>query len=69
MTKTLGFLFEWCGEEYLTLEEIWPDGDAPEEPTVEDVIEKIKAGGGEREVLFGWNISPHLLVDGVEVAK
>ena len=30
----------------LTLEEVWPDGDAPKNPTAEDVIKRMKETAG-----------------------
>ena len=67
MTKKTGFMFEWSVDEWFTLAEIWPDGDAPENPTVEDVMAVIKKHGDTSAVLRDWNVYPVLLVDGKEV--
>lgn len=37
------FDFTFSGAATLTVKEIWPDGDAPENPTVADVIARIKS--------------------------
>lgn len=61
------FLFEWVGSETLSVTDIWPDGDAPENPTTEDVLAKIKSCGGIQDVIRNWNIGPWLEVEGQEV--
>lgn len=38
----------------LTVDDLWPDGDAPEEPTKQHVLELIRRDGGILEVLNGW---------------
>jgi hypothetical protein len=43
-------------DESLTVNEIWPDGDAPANPTVADVAARIKADGGPYDVLRSWNL-------------
>lgn len=58
------FLFEWVGIHGLGVSEIWPDGDAPENPTVDDVIAVIRKNGGVDDVLRNWNMLPQLEVDG-----
>lgn len=40
----------------LGVEDIWPDGNAPENPTLEHVLEVIKKDGGARRVLEDWNL-------------
>jgi hypothetical protein len=57
------FHIEWGGEETLTVEEIWPDGDAPENPTVDDVIEVMRKSGSISRLCQDWN----LRTEGVEV--
>lgn len=51
----------------LTLDELWPDGDAPENPTADDVRARIRQHGGAREVLRDWNLDDELTLDVVEV--
>lgn len=41
----------------LSMEELWPDGDGPEDPTEEDVVNLIKSEGGILEILNDWNLS------------
>jgi hypothetical protein len=43
-------------ETVLDVDSMWPDGDAPESPTVEDVIGLIKKHGGIYRVLDEWNL-------------
>lgn len=47
----------------LTVDEIWPDGDAPENPTVEDVARVIEDCGGLRDVLRDWSLDDGLTMD------
>ena len=35
---------------------LWPDGNAPEMPSVEDVLQLIKKHGGIYRVLDEWNL-------------
>lgn len=44
------------GEVELTPEEIWPDGDAPENPTVEDVLEQMQKSGTKENFMSSWNL-------------
>jgi hypothetical protein len=51
------FYFEWGGAADLDVDEIWPDGDAPENPTVADVMAQIqKSGSTPRSVARDWNL-------------
>ena len=50
-------------------DELWPDGDAPENPTADDVRELIEAEGGIVQVIDDWNLaSRHTGYDVDEVA-
>lgn len=60
------FLFEVGDEGYLTVEEIWPDGDAPEDPTVEDVIAVVKKSS-RFSFARDWGFEEHVSVDGKPV--
>ncbi len=60
-TKT--FQFEWGGTASLTVEEIWPDGDAPENPTVDDVLAQVRKAGSLWQLASEWNLD----LQGVEV--
>lgn len=62
-TPKRGFHLEWGGEAYLTLDEIWPDGNAPENPTREDVIAVMQRSGSLGRLLQDWNLE----VEGVDV--
>lgn len=41
----------------LNLDELWPDGDSPENPTADDVRKLIEAGGGILQVTDDWNLA------------
>ena len=43
-------------DETFTVDELWPDGDAPEDPTVDDVENLIAACGGVEGVLRDWDL-------------
>lgn len=56
------------GDYELTVNEIWPDGDAPENPTAEDVKEQLESQGPKYRVLDDWGISDYdVSVEGVKV--
>ncbi len=46
----------------LTVEQVWPDGDAPDNPTADDVAAVIKQCGGLRRVLDDWNLDRYLVI-------
>lgn len=68
-TSKKTFEFHISTTKYLDVDEIWPDGDAPENPTREDVIAVIKQCGGPKNVIPDWDLNYDLVleVDGVEV--
>lgn len=41
---------------YLTVEEIWPDGDAPEDPIAADVKALLEKSGPKMRVLRDWDL-------------
>lgn len=49
------FEFSIDFSETFFVDEIWPDGDAPNNPTVEDVRKAIK-----RTRLYEWNMEPEI---------
>jgi hypothetical protein len=42
----------------LSTSEIWPDGNAPENPTVEDVLKVLREHGSVTTVIGDWGFSP-----------
>ncbi len=62
------FEIEVSGNWNLTVGEIWPDGDAPERPTAQDVIAEVEKTGRISALVQGWNLEPDtVLVDGRRV--
>jgi hypothetical protein len=57
------FHFSIAADISLSVEEIWPDGDAPENPTIEDVLEVIAKCGGRMRVIRDWNLHHELTMD------
>lgn len=51
------------GDVSLTVDSIWPDGDAPDNPTAKDVAELMREYGGAYGVVRDWDF----LCDGIEV--
>jgi hypothetical protein len=55
--KMKDFTFSLVLEDALTIDDIWPDGDAPENPTAADVMKQLrKDGGNALEALLEWNM-------------
>ena len=46
----------------LSLDDIWPDGNAPEHPTAQDVIEVMKASGSKTQMMQEWSLDDDLVV-------
>lgn len=57
------FYLEWGGNASLTIDEIWPDGNAPESPTRDDVIAEMQKAGSVYSLCRDWNLQ----IEGVEV--
>jgi hypothetical protein len=66
---TKHFSFRIDIEEVLSVDDIWPDGDAPENPTVEDVQDKFKGPyrGGTVRNAQDWGLLDDLHVEIDEV--
>ena len=47
----------------ITVDEVWPDGDAPTNPTAADVVAVLERGSGKWHTLNEWN-----LTDDIEVS-
>lgn len=64
------FVFEANCYQTLTVSELWPDGDAPENPTTADVLALVKKCGGAKQILDDWDLlyDIDLYVDG-EMAR
>jgi hypothetical protein len=63
--KTFYFHFERSVE--LRVDDIWPDGDAPDNPTVLDVVNVVNDCGGARDVFRDWDLDSeieHVISDG-----
>jgi hypothetical protein len=54
------FHFTIAADVSLSVEEIWPDGDAPENPSVDDVLAVIQQCGGRYRVLRDWELASDL---------
>jgi hypothetical protein len=50
------FRFAVSAEIHLEVDDIWPDGDAPENPAVADVLAVIAKDGGKKHVLSEWDL-------------
>lgn len=54
------FKIDFSGTFILSDRDLWPDGDAPDDPTVEDVAARVEAHGGAGGVVMGWNLEDGL---------
>lgn len=68
MTKRFNIAIE--GDYDFEPSELWPDGDGPADPTVDDVIAMILRDLGDRpsKIAHELGIQMRLLVDGKEIA-
>lgn len=65
--KTFSIELEF--QENFTIEQIWPDGDAPESPTTQDVIDRINAGNWSvSSFVREWGLDPSVYVNGKATA-
>lgn len=53
--------------ELFSIEQLWPDGDAPENPTVKDVLELIEDCGGLGQIISDWNLERDMGLSVTEV--
>ena len=69
--KVKTFEFTVTGFTVLEVSEIWPDGDAPEDPTVEDVLAMISKFGGSENFISECGLANGLTltVDGEYVPR
>jgi hypothetical protein len=65
MKRTFSVTLE--SDNLLDVDDVWPDGDAPENPTSEDVIKAIKEVGSVRSLVLDWGFTIDVLVDGKKV--
>ncbi len=54
------FTFEVSATFEIDADEIWVDGDGPEDPTLEDVLEEIQKCGGPAAVIQDWNLTEEM---------
>lgn len=50
--------FTVSGEWTLDVDEVWPDGDAPEHPTAADVAAQMRLTGSVHSVIDEWMLVP-----------
>ncbi len=68
MSEERRFQITITADHDLAIDEIWPDGDAPENPTVDDVKRRIQECGGARGLWRDWGFDTDPEVDVCEVA-
>ena len=54
MTVT-GFIITISYEQEFTFDELWVNGDKPEQPTTDDVLALIRKCGGPARIVEDWN--------------
>lgn len=50
------FSVEFGGQYDLSVEDVWPDGDAPENPTTADVLTAMRKSGSLSRLISDWNM-------------
>lgn len=53
-SPAMRFLVTFEGSVPLTVEQVWPDGDAPENPTADDVVDVMRTYGRPTRVIEDW---------------
>jgi hypothetical protein len=54
------FRLQWQGEWAFDREAIWPNGDAPKNPTVKDVLASMREEGSLTTLIFEWSLDETL---------
>lgn len=58
MSRPVSFVIVFP-EVTLSVDEVWPNGDAPENPTAQDVVNAMRESGGyPGAVMTDWGLSP-----------
>lgn len=52
------FIISYEMKTELDIHQLWPDGDAPDNPSCEDVRSLIEEHGGIVRVIKAWNLDP-----------
>lgn len=65
-TESKRFYIEFSGGYELDVADIWVDGDAPENPTVQDVVDVIEESWSEGRFIDDWNLIPTIEVRPIE---
>lgn len=56
-------LIDFSGDALLDIDMVWPDGGAPKNPTVSDVIAKMKGDSASKlRLLIDWNLEDDLTI-------
>lgn len=65
--KTFHIIFD--GHVTFSVDDVWPDGDAPDNPTADDVAEVMRSTGEKWLVMREWGLNQfvNVSVDHVEV--
>jgi len=56
------FYIDFNGSFELDEDEIWPDGDAPPQPTAADVIKAMKQCGSKAGLIDEWSFADDLII-------
>ncbi len=69
-----GFSINLSCDVVLSISDLWPEGNAPDHPTVADVVELVRKDGGLRHIIRAWNLDDEIEMEiagpgGVEVVR
>ena len=53
----VGFFITVESDSFMTYEDVWPDGNIPENPTAQDVLEAMKKDGDKWTVISDWGLN------------
>lgn len=57
------------GSWMLDVRDVWPDGDAPDNPTPFDVLEAMRETGALLTVIREWNLHPDMVISSSDGAR
>jgi hypothetical protein len=62
------FTFHFDADFWMKVDDLWPDGDAPANPSIEDVQALVAKCGGKHRILHEWDLD-HAIADSLRITR